>query len=52
MTPDNRIGIFSTNLAGTDGASLETAKLDRVPESLGYGCFYFTGKSDLPANQS
>lgn len=39
-------------MAGTDGVSLETAKWVKVLKSLGYECFYFTGESDWPADQT
>lgn len=52
MNPGYRIGIISTRLAGTDGVSLETAKWVKVLKSLGYECFYFTGESDWPADQT
>jgi len=47
-----RIGIISTRLAGTDGVSLETAKWVKVLNSLGYECFFFTGESEWPADQT
>jgi hypothetical protein len=47
-----RIGIVATRLAGTDGVSLETAKWVKVLTSLGYDCYYFTGDSEWPADQT
>jgi glycosyltransferase involved in cell wall biosynthesis len=52
MKSGYRIGIISTRLAGTDGVSLETAKWVKVLKSLGYECFYFTGESDWPADET
>ena len=45
-----RIGFISTRLAGTDGVSLETAKLATVLARLGHECFYCAGElaADLP----
>jgi glycosyltransferase involved in cell wall biosynthesis len=39
-----RIGIIATRLAGTDGVSLETAKVAAVLERLGHQCFYCAGE--------
>lgn len=52
MEYPRRIGIVSTRLAGTDGVSLETAKWVQVLTSLGYECFFFTGESDWPEEQT
>ncbi len=38
------IGFISTRLAGTDGVSLETAKLATILKRLGYGIFYCAGE--------
>ncbi|GAB4435426.1 MAG: glycosyltransferase family 4 protein [Chloroflexi bacterium OHK40] len=47
-----RIGFVSTRFAGTDGVSLETAKWADVLEAMGHRCCYFSGLSNLPAEQS
>lgn len=52
MNRDNRIGIISTRLAGTDGVSLETVKWVKVLTELGNQCFYFTGESEFPVEQT
>ena len=44
--PSKRIGFISTRLAGTDGVSLETAKLTTILERLGYQSFYCAGELD------
>lgn len=41
-----RIGFVSTRLAGTDGVSLETAKLTLILEQLGHDSFYCAGELD------
>ena len=40
------IGFISTRFAGTDGVSLETAKLAAVYQKLGHGVFYCAGELD------
>lgn len=40
------IGFISTRLAGTDGVSLETAKLAAVLEKMGHKSFYCAGELD------
>jgi glycosyltransferase involved in cell wall biosynthesis len=40
------IGFVSTRLAGTDGVSLETAKLARVLRRMGHEVFYCAGELD------
>jgi hypothetical protein len=53
MTPTaRRIGFVSTRFAGTDGASLETAKWASVLEELGHTCYYFAGQCDRPSERS
>lgn len=52
MEIGRRIGFIATRLAGTDGVSLETAKWVKVLTSLGYKCYFFTGESDWPADQT
>ncbi|HMQ29335.1 MAG TPA: glycosyltransferase family 4 protein [Chloroflexaceae bacterium] len=47
-----RIGFVSTRFNGTDGVSLETAKWAAVLTAMGHHCFYFSGQSDLPEQQS
>jgi glycosyltransferase involved in cell wall biosynthesis len=47
-----RMGFVSTRFAGTDGVSLETAKWAAVLEAMGHSCYYFSGLSNLPAEQS
>ena len=42
------IGFVSTRLAGTDGVSLETAKLTIILERLGHRSFYCAGELDIP----
>ena len=44
-----RIGFVSFRFAGTDGVSLEVAKMAAVLEEMGHECFYFAGESDRPA---
>ncbi|MCA9934235.1 MAG: glycosyltransferase family 4 protein [Ardenticatenaceae bacterium] len=41
-----RIGFISTRLAGTDGVSLETAKLAAVLQQMGHESFYCAGELD------
>ena len=41
-----RIGFLSTRLAGTDGVSLETAKLAVICRRLGHEVFYCAGELD------
>lgn len=41
-----RIGFISTRLAGTDGVSLETAKLAAVLRQMGHEIFYCAGELD------
>ena len=41
-----RIGFVATRLAGTDGVSLETAKLAAVSRELGHQVFYCAGELD------
>lgn len=41
-----RIGCISTRLAGTDGVSLETAKLTTVLHRMGHQVFYCAGELD------
>ncbi len=50
--PALQIGFVSTRFAGTDGVSLETAKLALVLERMGHACFYFCGECDRPAERS
>lgn len=52
MTPSRHIGFISTRFAGTDGVSLEAAKWSAVMERMGHQCFYFSGESDRPQDQS
>ena len=40
------IGFISTRLAGTDGVSLETAKLATVLKQMGHQIFYCAGELD------
>ncbi len=40
------IGFVSTRLAGTDGVSLETAKLAAVLQTMGHAVFYCAGELD------
>lgn len=47
-----RIGFISTRFSGTDGVSLETEKWASILTALGHDCFYFSGESDRPADQS
>ncbi|MCB9134498.1 MAG: glycosyltransferase family 4 protein [Anaerolineales bacterium] len=42
------LGFISTRLAGTDGVSLETAKLTIVFDRLGHRSFYCAGELDVP----
>jgi glycosyltransferase involved in cell wall biosynthesis len=44
-----RIGFISFRLAGTDGVSLETAKLAAILHRLGHEIFAFAGELDEPA---
>jgi glycosyltransferase involved in cell wall biosynthesis len=48
-----RLAFISTRLAGTDGVSLETAKLAVVLAGLGHECFYCAGELDqhLPGQE-
>lgn len=48
-----RIAFTSTRFAGTDGVSLETAKLATVLSGMGHTCFYCAGELDphLPGAQ-
>ncbi|MEZ4771265.1 MAG: hypothetical protein R2844_22955 [Caldilineales bacterium] len=41
-----RVGFLSTRLAGTDGVSLETAKLAVICRRLGHDVFYCAGELD------
>jgi glycosyltransferase involved in cell wall biosynthesis len=41
-----RIGFLSTRLAGTDGVSLETAKLAKICRDLGHETFFCAGELD------
>jgi glycosyltransferase involved in cell wall biosynthesis len=41
-----RVGFVSFRLAGTDGVSLETAKLAQIFHRLGHEIFYFAGELD------
>jgi len=51
MSPKN-IGFISTRLAGTDGVSLETAKLTIILERLGHQSYYCAGELDpVPAGE-
>jgi glycosyltransferase involved in cell wall biosynthesis len=49
MSPQN-LGFLSTRLAGTDGVSLETAKLTIIFDRLGHRSFYCAGELDVPPN--
>jgi hypothetical protein len=40
------IGFISTRLAGTDGVSLETAKLAQIVRGMGHQAFYCAGELD------
>ncbi len=42
------IGHISFRLAGTDGVSLETAKIVTVLNNMGHQNFYFAGELDPP----
>ncbi|MBC7256313.1 MAG: glycosyltransferase family 4 protein [Chloroflexi bacterium] len=42
----SRIGFLSTRLAGTDGVSLETAKIATIARRLGHEVFYCAGELD------
>ena len=44
-----RIGFVSFRLAGTDGVSLETAKVASILHGLGHQIYYFAGQLDEPA---
>ena len=47
------IGFISTRFSGTDGVSLEAKKwADVLSNEFGHLCFYFSGKSDYPKEQS
>ena len=47
------IGFISTRFSGTDGVSLEAQKwADVLSNEFGHQCFYFSGESDRPKNQS
>lgn len=52
MPTGRRIGFVSTRFAGTDGVSLEAAKWAAVLEAMGHSCYYFSGLSNLPPEQS
>lgn len=43
------VGFISTRLAGTDGVSLETAKLATIIRRLGHRVFYCAGELDADA---
>jgi hypothetical protein len=43
-----RIGHISFRLAGTDGVSLETAKLVEILKKMGHSNYYFAGEIDSP----
>jgi len=43
-----KIGHISFRLAGTDGVSLETAKLVKVLRKMGHTNYYFAGELDAP----
>ncbi len=45
----SRIGFLSTRLAGTDGVSLETAKIATIARRLGHEVFYCAGELDADA---
>lgn len=45
----SRIGFLSTRLAGTDGVSLETAKIATIARRLGHQVFYCAGELDADA---
>ncbi len=45
------IGFISTRLAGTDGVSLETAKLAAVLEKMGHEIYYCAGELDPGKNR-
>lgn len=45
-------GIVSTQLAGTDGVSLEAENWANVFEEEGLTCFYFTCELDRPPEKS
>ena len=40
------IGVIATRLAGTDGVSLESAKLVKIAEQFGHTVFYCAGELD------
>ena len=43
-----RVGYVSFRLAGSDGVSLETAKLTQILSRIGYTNYYFAGELDPP----
>ena len=47
-----RVAFVSTRVSGTDGVSLEIEKWARVIERMGHQCFYITGRSDRPPEQT
>jgi len=47
-----RVAFVSTRISGTDGVSLEIAKWATVIERMGIECFYITGESDRPDEQT
>jgi len=44
-------GFISTRFTGTDGVSLETVKWAEACEDKGFGCYYFAGQLDRPADR-
>lgn len=52
MTDQQRIGIVSTRLSGTDGVSLEAAKWVDILEELGHECFFLAGEIEWPEARS
>lgn len=46
------IGFISFRFHGTDGVSLETSKWAEVLEEMEHTCYYFSGRSDRPAERS
>ena len=46
------IGIIATRLAGTDGVSLESAKIESILQETGSVCHYFAGELDRPPERS
>ena len=47
-----RVAFVSTRISGTDGVSLEIAKWADVIERMGVECYYITGLSDRPPEQT